>query len=140
MLLFFCLVSCLIIQPFNSLTLPCLNRRKQGTITKIYSAMRTMPVWFRATEIKKTKGSESVRKAGLSVDNSASPQTIPPTVLRGMPGTLSFTTLLPKSPGQLLHPLRKVFQTYSFPKLSRHEVPELNSRRATRRGLKTFIC
>ncbi|HJA99829.1 MAG TPA: hypothetical protein H9780_01515, partial [Candidatus Mediterraneibacter merdavium] len=60
-------------QPFNSLTSPCLNRRKQGTITNIYSAMRTMPVWFRATGIKKTKGSESARKAGLSVDNSASP-------------------------------------------------------------------
>ena len=57
---------------------------------KIYSAMRTMPVWFRATEIKKTKDSESVRKAGLSVDNSASPQTIPPEVLMDESRTLSF--------------------------------------------------
>ena len=54
------------IQPFNLLTPLGSNGRKQGTITKIYSGMRTMPGGFRATEIKKTKGSESVRKAGLS--------------------------------------------------------------------------
>ena len=58
------------IQPFHSLPPPEQNRRKQGTITKIYSGMRTMAVWFRATEIKKTRGSESVRKAGISMDNS----------------------------------------------------------------------
>ena len=45
-------------------------------------------------------------KQGLPVDNSASPQTIPPAALRDIPGTLSFSTLLPKSPGQLLHPPR----------------------------------
>ena len=77
-------------QPFNLLTLLGSNGRKQGTTMKIYSAMRTMPVWFRATEIKKTRGSESVRKAGLSVDNSASPQTIPPKVLMDESRTLSF--------------------------------------------------
>ena len=47
-------------------------------------------------------------KQGLPVDNSASPQTIPPAALRDIPGTLSFSTLLPKSPGQLLHPPPKV--------------------------------
>ncbi len=65
-------------------------------------------------------------KQGLPEDSSASPQTIPPAALRDIPGALSFSTLLPKSPGQLVHPLRKVFQTYSFLKLSRHKVPELN--------------
>ena len=58
------------IQPFNSLPTLELNGRKQGMVTKIYSAKRAMPAWLRATGIKKTRGSESVRKAGLSVDNS----------------------------------------------------------------------
>ena len=53
-------------------------------------------------------------KQGLPVDNSASPQTIPPTAPRDIPGALSFSTLLPKSPGQLLHPLRKVFKHLVF--------------------------
>ena len=67
-------------------------------------------------------------------------QTIPSAVLMDIPATCSFSNSPPKSPGQLLHPLRKVLQTFCFPKISRHEAPELNSRRATRRGLKTFIC
>ena len=70
-------------------------------------------------------------KQGLPVDNSASPQTIPPAALRDIPGALSFSTLLPKSSGQLLHPLRKVLQAFSFPEVCRYEVPEQNSRKAT---------
>ena len=68
-------------------------------------------------------------KQGLPVDNSASPQTIPPAALRDIPGALSFSTLLPKSPGQLLHPLRKVFQAFRFLKPTRYEVPEQTARR-----------
>ena len=70
-------------------------------------------------------------KQGLPVDNSASPQTIPPAALRDIPRALSFSTLLPKSPGQLLHPLRKVFQAFSFPEFYKYETPELNSHKVT---------
>ncbi len=74
-------------------------------------------------------------KQGLPVDNSASPQTIPPTALRDIPGALSFSTLLPKSPGQLLHPLRKVF---SFPEFYKYEIPELNSHKVTQARRKNY--
>ena len=77
-------------------------------------------------------------KQGLPVDNSASPQTIPPAALRDIPGTLSFSTLLPKSPGQLLHPLRKGFQAFSFPEFCRYEIPELNSRKVTQARRKNY--
>ena len=56
-------------------------------------------------------------------------QTIPSAVLKDIPGALSFTTLLPKSPGQLLHRLRKVFQAFRFLKPTRYEVPEQTARR-----------
>ena len=77
-------------------------------------------------------------KQGLPVDNSASPQTIPRAALRDIPGTLSFSTLLPKSPGQLLHPLRKVLQAFSFPEFYRYEVPELNSYKVTQARRKNY--
>ena len=51
-------------------------------------------------------------------------QTIPSTVLRDISGALSFANPLPKSPGQLPHPPRKILQTFSFLKLSKYKVPE----------------
>ncbi len=75
-------------------------------------------------------------KQGLPVDNSASPQTIPPTALRDIPGALSFSTLLPKSSGQLLHPLRKVFKHLVFQSFtdmnSLNKLPENNTDAAGR--------
>ena len=65
-------------------------------------------------------------KQGLPVDNSASPQTIPPTALRDIPGALSFSTLLPKSPGQLL------LEFYKY------EIPELNSHKVTQARRKNY--
>ena len=77
-------------------------------------------------------------KQGLPVNNSASPQTIPPTALRDIPGALSFSTLLPKSPSQLLHPFRKVSQTFTFPEFYKYEIPELNSHKVTQARRKNY--
>ncbi len=76
-------------------------------------------------------------KQGLPADNSLRSDNSAGG-LRDIAGALSFSTLLPKSPGQLLHPLRKAFQAFSFPEFCRYEIPELNSHKVTQARRKNY--
>ena len=93
-----------------------------------------------ATEDRKTSRFRLCPKSKACRWTTHFVQTIPSAGLRDIPGALSFTTLLPKSPGQLLHPLRKVLQAFRFLKSTRCEAPELNSRKAILRVSLTVEC
>ena len=111
------------IRPFNSGNSSCKIRKLR--VCKTYSG-RMNGCRDSATEDRKTSRFRLCPKIKDCRWTTHFVQTIPSAVLRDIPGALSFATLLPKSPGQLLHPLRKVSQAFRFLKFSKYSVKSIS--------------
>ena len=94
---------------------------------------------FRSRDISETKSSSDGLNARTDGGQLAYAQTIPPSALTSLTGTLSFTNTLPKSSIAILHPRRIFLEMGLFSGLFNSEVSDYIAVVNSRRGRKAFV-